>query len=532
MSTINDILYQRGPFSRKDSLRGALTLLRSCYDVLFYDLFVKVNIPEQSISGSNTIIYKVITEFERIQIDLFSQLEIDSILYHHQKLLFTREHNAVFIQFPFSQVTGIIDTFTVYYHGKPNVAQNPPWQGGFIWEKDKNGRPWVGVACQGHGASSWWPLKDHLSDEPDNGMRITINVPQSLMCVSNGVLVGQEDYEDGTTSFEWRVHAPINSYNVTLNIGDYVHFSDTLQGVLGILHLDFYVLSYHLEKAKKHFAQVKPLLHCFEKYLGPYPFYEDGYALVETPYWGMEHQGAIAYGNEFKNNNFGFDFIIVHESGHEWFGNHISIGDNADLWVHEAFTTYAEAIYVECVHGKEKALEYLQTQRKKINNQAAIQGPYEVNFDAWPDADMYYKGSWMLHTLRTIIADDALWWRALRKMYDVFRGGNVKGQRVRLWFSQFFNIELSSFFSQYLDFREIPILEYRLQKKANGDYTFSFRFQAQAPNFQMPIDVLLNGEKKRFWATTEWQAQNLSLTSEKDFTIDTENYLILTQKLK
>lgn len=528
LNAFNDVLYKRGPFTRKDSLRGALTELRTCYDVLHYNLNLKIDIPHKSIAGFNAIAFKAVSNFSQLQLDLFSHLVIDSIIFQGKKLIYQREYNAVFVQFP-EQKKGYIDTFTVFYRGKPNIAQKPPWEGGFVWEQDKNGKPWIGVACEGWGASSWWPLKDHLSDEPQNGVRLTINVPKDLMCVANGTLKGQEDLEDGTSNFEWVVQNPINSYNITLNIADYAHFSDTLNGRLGVLTLDYYVLSYNLEKAKKHFQQVKPMLRCFEKYFGPYPFYEDGYAMVETPYWGMEHQGAIAYGNNYQNNEFDFDFIIVHETGHEWYGNNISIADHGDLWVHEAFTTYMEAVYVECLQGKERALEYLLTQKSKIQNQAAIQGPLNVNFENWPDADMYYKGAWLLHTLRNIVDNDELWFGALRKMYNTFRLSVVSGEQIRNWLSLELGQDLAPILEHYLDFRTLPILEYKLKRTGNGSYTLAYRWKSKVKNFKMPIVFFAGTEKKRATATTDFQTMTLPILSEKEFELDTINYLIDTQ---
>ena len=355
------------PFTSADSLRGSLRPERTCFDVHFYNLELKVDPETKSIAGFNEIHFKAVNDFDRMQIDLFAEMEIDRILLDETELEFERKHNAVFIDFPEQIPGGTLEFITVEYHGTPRVAKMPPWDGGFVWKKDKNDKPWVGVACEGIGASLWWPLKDHLSDEPDS-MAFTTIVPSDLVSVSNGHLVKQEEREEGWTAWTWRVSYPINSYNVTVNIADYAHIEDTYTNASGEHELDYYVLSYNEEKATEHFKQVGPMLKIFEDAFGEYPFWKDGYALVETSYWGMEHQGAVAYGNKYKNNSHGWDYIIIHESGHEWWGNSVSCPDHAELWIHESFCTYSEAVYMERRFNYEKAVDYLRGHRMKIAN--------------------------------------------------------------------------------------------------------------------------------------------------------------------
>jgi len=425
-------------FTKADTLRGMLTPLRTCYDVTFYDLRIKLDIPKRSLSGKNTFYFKVTQDFKTCQIDLFDNMTIEKIEYHNRPISYKRKYHAVFLYFPVILKEGTKDSFTVYYKGRPREAVRAPWDGGFVWRKDKEKNDWVGVACEGIGASLWWPLKDHLSDEPDS-QAISIEVPKNLMAVSNGRLRSVE-HSEKTTRFNWFVSYPINSYNITLNVGNYAHLQDTYSSVDGKLTLDYYVLSYNRDKALKHFQQVKNMLKCFEQYFGAYPFQKDGYKLVETEYWGMEHQSCIAYGNNYQNNEWGFDYIIVHESGHEWFGNSISVPDHAEMWIHESFTTYTEAIFMECMYGYEKAVQYLTAQRFNILNQEPILGPLDVNYDRWIGADMYYKGAWMLHTLRSCVNNDELWFQTLKLFCLNFKYRIVNTNQV----IQFFNLHLKN----------------------------------------------------------------------------------------
>lgn len=491
----NKTIANRGSFDSQDTLRGKLSFMRNCYDVLYYDLFIDIDIAEQSLSGRNLLLYKNASDYNKLQVDLFSHFTIDKIIWHNQTLEFERNGNAVFITFPEMQQKGAIDSFTVFYSGKPQVARKPPWDGGFVWHEDKEGNPWVGVACEGLGASSWWPMKDHLSDEPDS-MRIRVSVPDPLKCIANGNLESVTPGPmPGKTTWNWFVSYPINSYNVTLNIADYAEINDVYEGLNGDLALDYYVLSYNKEKARAHFKQVGPMLDCFEKHFGPYPFYKDGYALVETPYWGMEHQSCVAYGNEYRNNAFGFDFIIIHETGHEWFGNNISARDHAELWIHESFTTYSEAIYMECLHGKETAEKYLLSQKPRIQNADPMLGPYDVNFEDFKSSDIYYKGSWMLHTLRNMVNDDAKWFAALRGTYDHFRLQTVSSQQIVDYFNEKLGKNYTPFFRQYLLYTTLPVFEYKLSGGQENGFVLEYRWRADEPEFLYPVEITIDGGK-------------------------------------
>ena len=494
------------PFSRSDSLRGTLNKFRSVYDVTFYDLNLKVNPEQKSISGANAIHYTVLQDFKKIQVDLFANMHIDSVTTENHKLSFEREGDAVFIDFPSSQQKGTKGVIKVYYGGNPIVAERPPWDGGFVWQKDANGTDWVGVACEGIGASLWWPNKDHLSDEPDS-MRITCAVPDGLMCVANGNLIHTEKLKEGYRSFTWSVQYPINNYNVSLNIADYAHIQDVYHSADGeALALDYYVLKYNEAKAKEHFTQVHEMLACFEKSYGQYPFWDDGYALVETPYWGMEHQGAIAYGNDYQNNEFGFDFIIIHESAHEYWGNSISVNDHAEMWIHEAFTTYAEALYLECKDDYPTAIRYLLTQKSKIQNKQVILGPLGVNYGGWEDADMYYKGTWMLHSIRNTLNNDTLWHATIKKLYQHFAYKHVNTEDIISYMSKATGYDLQPIFDLFLHYTEIPKLEYRIRKARKGKYTLEYRWNTSVEGFNMGMKYHdANGESNVIYPTDSWQ---------------------------
>jgi len=499
LASVSQILSTPQNFTLKDSLRGGLRPERENFNILHYDLRLRVEPTEEFISGYNTILFSVERKLQRLQLDLYSNLTIDSIVYNQQLLDYSRSFDAVFVDFKTPLVEYDTTSLTVYYHGHPIVAKNAPWDGGFVFKKDQNDNPWIGVAVQGDGASLWYPNKDHLSDEPDFGADIRITVPQPLKNISNGRLIGKKAIDSTQVEWHWRVESPINNYNITLNIGDYVHFTDTFQG----LSLDYYVLRSNLEKAKIHFQQVPIMLDCFHEKLGFYPFPKDGYKLVETPYLGMEHQSAIAYGNQFQQGYLGYDlsrtghglhwdFIIIHESGHEWFGNSISAADIADLWIHESFTTYTEAIYIECTKGKTAALEYLRGIRSNITNERPMIGSYGVNHSG--PGDVYYKGANMLGTIRSVINDDDQWWKTLKNFTSYFQHKVTNTEEVIAFFGEFNNnqeVDLRPIFEQYLYTTHPPILSIR--KK--GLFSYEARWENVSKNFRMPIE-LFDGKKK------------------------------------
>ncbi|SMO52825.1 M1 family metallopeptidase [Solitalea koreensis] len=474
--------------TRADSLRGTLSPERTCFDVKFYHLNIKVDPKAETVAGYNDISLEAENDFKRIQIDLFENMKVDSITWKGQQLNYSREYNAVFINFPETITKGSNQTLRFYYSGKPIVAARAPWDGGFIWKKDAAGSDWVGVACQGTGASLWWPNKDHQSDEPDS-MMISVAVPSDLMDVSNGRLRKKEDLGNGFTRYDWFVSNPINNYDVTINIANYKHFSDKINK----LDLDYYVLPENLEKAKKQFQQVKPMITCFEKYFGDYPFTSDGYKLVDTHYLGMEHQSAVAYGNKYTNGYLGrdlygsgiqlrFDYIIIHESGHEWFGNSVTAKDIADMWIHEAFTSYAEAVYVECMYGHNDYLKYVNSFKTRVLNDGPIIGPYGVNQEG--SADMYPKGALMLSTIRSIIDNDAVWFSILKGIPIDFRHKTTSTDEIITYMNRKTGMDLTKVFYQYLKYAHIP----ELQLKKEGNATL-YRWKADVPGFDMPVKI-------------------------------------------
>ncbi len=486
-------------FTYADTLRGTLSPFRTCYDVKFYDLNITVKPDQKLVEGYNAITFKANQDFQKFQIDLFSNMVIRSIEFRGQKLKYVREFNAVIVSFPSTLYKDSLYRINVNYEGNPQIAKNPPWDGGFTWTVDDNHKTWVGVSCQGTGASLWWPNKDHQSDEPDS-MHINIAVPKGLQDISNGRLVRYKDLGNGYTEYDWKVINPINNYDVTLNIGDYVHFGEKLND----LTCDYYVLSNHLEIAKKQFSQVKPMLECFQKYFGPYPFPEDGFKLVETPYLGMEHQSAVAYGNHFQNGYKGFDwsgtgigltwdYIIVHESAHEWFGNNITTNDMADMWVHEAFATYAESLFVECTQGYNKGQDYLFGERTQIKNKTPCIAPYGVNQEG--SEDMYFKGANMLNTVRHILQNDSLWFSILKGLNVEFRHKTVDGEDVIEYIckrANLKNLDLKPIFYQYLKTTQVP----ELKLEWVGKNKIRFKWNAETSGFAMPVDLILHNQNK------------------------------------
>jgi len=529
-------------FSRKDSLRGNLTTIRTCYDVTFYDLFIIIDIPEKVIERSyNEIHFTATTDFIYFQIDMANNMDVMLIEFEEGELEFNREFDAVYVYFPRTIKKGEHSKIKVWYGGYPKEAINPPWDGGFSWEKDENEKDWIGVSCQGLGASTWWPCKDHQSDEPDS-MRIICSAIYPNKIIANGNLrkdttIWSNYLNCWLNQSEWFVSYPINNYNVSINIGDYVHFSDVYISGEDTLDLDYYVLSYNEEKAKKHFKQVKPMMECFENYFGRYPFWNDGYALVETPYLGMEHQSAISYGNNYLEGyngsksfiaGFDFDYIIIHESGHEWWGNSITTNDIADMWVHEGFCTYSEVLYVECMHGYESMLKYVNNQKSRIKNDKPIIGPYHVNKEG--SGDMYQKSSLMFHTLRTLIEDDKLWFEIIKGIANVFKHQTIDGKDIITYINEKSGKDFTDFFNQYLAHKELPEFQYKLQKQGR-EITLIYRWEA-IENFDMPI--LINTGNKNLWIYPEnnWKEKSLGKIDIDDFRIIEELFLLDVKKVK
>jgi aminopeptidase N len=518
-------------FTRQDSLRGSITKERAWWDVKYYHLDIKVNVLDKTIKGSNTIRYQVVQEYDRMQIDLQNPMEIHKVIQDGKELKYKREGNAFFIELVAPQKIGSTKELIVFYGGKPKEAVNPPWDGGITWKKDSNGNPFIASSCQGLGASVWWPNKDHMYDEVES-MLISVNVPKNLMDVSNGRLQSVKELKDGTKTYNWIVSNPINNYGVNINIGDYVSFSEKYKGEKGNLDCNYYVLRDNLAKAKKQFQDVPKMLKAFEHWFGPYPFYEDSYKLVEAPYLGMEHQSSVTYGNGFQNGYRGrdlsgtgwglkFDFIIIHESGHEWFANNITYKDIADMWIHESFTNYSESLFVEYYYGKEAGFEYVRGIRKNIENDKPIIGKYEVNNEG--SSDMYYKGANMLHTLRQIVNNDEKWRGILRGLNSTFYHETVTTKQIEDYLSQQVGIDLSSVFNQYLRDTRIPTLEYFFKDNQVG-----YRWTNCVTGFNMPVKVTLNGKEELLQPETTWKnvpanTKNLKLEIDKNFYVASFN---------
>lgn len=519
-------------FTRQDTLRGSITKERSWWDLKHYDLDIKVNPKDHSIIGSNTIRYTVLKPYNVMQIDLQTPMEITKVTQDNAEVKFNREGNVYFITLTSAQNQGATKEIKVFYQGKPKVAVRPPWDGGITWAKDKNGKDFIASSCQGLGASVWWPNKDHMYDEVE-GMKISVNVPSSLTDVSNGRLEGSKVMKDGTKTYTWVVKNPINNYGVNINIGDYVSFSEKYQGEKGELDCSYYVLKDNLTKAKNHFKEVPKMLKAFEHWFGPYPFYEDGYKLVETPYLGMEHQSSVTYGNGYQNGYLGrdlsgtgwgmkFDFIIVHESGHEWFANNITYKDIADMWIHESFTCYSESLFLEYYYGKNAGEEYIYGIRNNIENDKPIIGFYHVNNEG--SGDMYYKGANMLNTLRQWINNDEKWRNILRGLNSTFYHQTVTTKQIEDYLSQQSGIDLNPFFNQYLRDVRIPTLEYTIKEN-----TLKYRWTNTVSNFEMPVKVKINDATVTLNPKADWT--ELSNQTKIDKLAADKNYYIISKKV-
>jgi len=519
------IFEEKDSFTRQDTLRGTITKERSWWDLNYYHLDIRVDPDKKYIEGRNTIFYTVLSENNIMQIDLQEPLIITSVKEGGNSLNFIREGNAFFIELEKTQTVGEVNNIIISYQGNPKTAVRAPWDGGFSWDKDENGNHFIATSCQGLGASVWWPNKDHMYDEVDS-MLISVNVPNNLIDVSNGRLREITVPDEKTKTYHWFVSNPINNYGVNLNIGDYVNFSEKYDGEKGTLDVEYYVLRYNLDKAKEHFKDVPKMLDAFEHWFGPYPFYEDSYKLVEVPYLGMEHQSSITYGNKYLKGYLGrdpsdtgwglkFDFIIIHESGHEWFANNITYIDMADMWIHEGFTAYSENLFLDYHHGKEAGADYTIGTRRGIKNDKPIIGPYNVNREG--SKDMYSKGANLLHTIRQIANNDSKWREVFRGLNKNFYHQTVSSKQVEKYISDNIDFDLKYVFDQYLRDNRIPTLEYKIQKKK-----FLYRWSNTIDGFNMPIELIVNNENIRIYPENDWKETNAKV---KKLTIDRDYYI-------
>ncbi len=512
--------------SKNDTLRGGSFQERTCYDVFYYDLKVKFDLKNKMLSGSNTIFFRTTLATNCIQLDLFANMVIDSIVYGAVRLNTSRVLGTFYVYLPKLLEANRTETITVYYHDSPTVAAKPPWDGGIIWQKDPNHKPWVGMACEGLGASSWWPCKDMLSDKPDS-MQCMYEVPKSLACIGNGTFVGKQKLSRGYQKYTWKISYPISAYNVTFNIGNYRQFQYQHRYKEDSLAMDFYVLPHQLTKAKKHFLQADTILQVFEQLFSKYPFQKDGYALVSSPYLGMEHQSAIAYGNEFKKGYLNTDFIILHETAHEWWGNHVAVDDMAEMWISEAFATYSEWLYYEYVYGKKYAMPYALHQRKMIENKMPMLGNREVNFPSLENIDIYYKGAWMLHTLRSWANNDSLWFGTLRAIQDTFGLHTINTPLLLDFVQRKLSVPLKVVANYYLTKTAIPIFEYEALPLSSEECLFRYRWVVDDCNeFNMPVRLLIGGKEKLLPATTAWQSNVLTNEESKNIQFPSTDYLV------
>jgi len=516
--------------TRAEILRGEYGPYRANNDLLYYELSVRVDPEQKFIRGHTLVRFKMLKDDNRIQLDLHQALSVDKIVLLRSgaadsALKFERDNGAVFVDFPQLLKAGRTYEVDVYYSGHPLETGR---FGGIAFRKDPAGRPWINTACEGEGASIWWPNKDQWRDEVEN-MRISVEIPRDLVDVSNGRFLGKKDLGDGYTRWDWLVNYPINNYNVSLNIGHYEHFSDKL----GDLTLDFYALPEDLEKAKKQFAQARGMIEAFQHYFGEYPFKKDGYKLIQAPYSGMEHQSAVTYGNHFANGYLErdwtgvgisprFDFIIIHESGHEWFGNSVSAADTSDMWIHEGWTTYLECLYVEYMYGKADGLKYTNGYKAKVQNRKPIIPQRGIN--ATPPQDMYFKGALFLNTLRSVIDDDKRWFALIRDVYQRFKYQNIMTEEMIAFFNQKTGCDLAPIFNQYLRHTALPVLELKFSERA-----VAYRWKVDEANFSMPVRVGLRDRWQLIQPTTEWQTLKTDIKKDQ-FEVATDLYFIEVQK--
>ncbi len=506
--------------TERNRLLGELLPERICYDVQRYDLNINIDVKKKALSGYVDFKAIAVNDFTTLQIDLASSMYLDSVIYKDRPLTTNRTEDAVLVDFPLID-QGDSFAFRVYYHGVPQEAKNPPWDGGFVWRKDEMGRDYVSVACEGDGCGLWWPLKDHISDEPDNGASMTFTVPEDLYCVSNGRLIStSENPENKTKTYTWEVLSPINNYNISVQLGNYVLLQDTVYRDNGSLEtMNHYVLDYHKDVASTVFPQARQVIRFFEKYYGDYQFWNDGYKLVEVSYLGMEHQSAVTYGNVWNNwggdhrswtkDYYGIiDGLLFHETAHEWWGNSITATDPAHVWIHEGMATYSESVFIEDQLGYNVMIDFMLRKRNGIRNKLPIVGPENQNY--WAFGDSYNKGAWALHTLRHLIDNDRLWWDILKSFAVNKAKSNVNTEDFQRHVEEKYGSSMSYFFKQYFYDNKIPLLEYYQDK---GKLYFTWKNVHES--FVMPLDIEVNGVEKRITP----KSSRVNSISIKDFSV-------------
>ncbi|QCE42182.1 M1 family metallopeptidase [Psychroserpens sp. NJDZ02] len=526
------LLQEKNKFTHQDTLRGSITPEREWWDLTYYHLDIQVNPEEKYIVGKNTIQYTVLKPKQILQIDLQEPLTLTKVTQNNKELEIKHDGNAHFVTLKDQQNIGETNSVIAYYEGKPREAIRAPWDGGISWKKDTNGNHFIASSCQGLGASVWWPNKDHMYDEVDS-MDISVTIPKGLMNVSNGRLKSIIDNKDETITTNWHVANPINNYGVNINIGNYANFSEVFKGEKGDLDMNYYVLKENLEKAKAHFKDAPKMMKAFEYWFGPYPFYEDSFKLVEVPYLGMEHQSSVTYGNQYMDGYLGddlsgtgwglkFDFIIIHESGHEWFANNITNIDIADMWIHESFTSYSENLFLDYYYGKEAAADYVIGKRKNVRNDRPLIGEYNVNNEG--SGDMYYKGENMLHTLRQLVNDDEKWRQILRTLNSKFYHQTVTTQQIEDYLADASGLDLKGFFNQYLRSIKIPVLEYKVEGKK-----LHYKWTNTVDDFVMPIQIESNGQPR--WISPTVKNQTLKLKSKNSKIVVDRDFYITVKAL-
>ena len=499
--------------TERNRLLGELLPERACYDILFYDINIEIDVDKKYIKGYVDFTALAVENFEKLQVDLAKSMQLNNVEYNGKILSTNRKEDAVYINFP-KITAGSEFTFRVYYEGSPQVAKNPPWDGGFVWEKDEAGRDYVSVACEGDGCGLWWPLKDHISDEPDKGARMSFTVPKELMCVSNGRLIDTSDNDNGTRTYIWQVVNPINNYNISVQLGNYVSLVDTVHRSNGKIEtMTHYVLDYHKEVASTVFPQARKVIRFFEKNFGDYQFWEDGFKLVEVSYLGMEHQSAVTYGNVWSNwggdhrswtrDYYGIiDGLLFHETAHEWWGNSVTAKDPAHVWIHEGMAVYSEAMFIEQELGYNVMIDFMRKKRR-FQNISPIVGPENENY--WAFGDSYNKGAWAMHTLRHVVNNDNLWWDTIKTFAKEYAKSNVNTKDFISHVENKTKMRLNYFFDQYFFDKRVPTLQY-----FQAGNKFHYRWADTVSDFAMPINIEINGQEKRIIPKTEKQTLTIS----------------------
>ncbi|OOG74346.1 M1 family metallopeptidase [Algoriphagus sp. A40] len=463
---------------------GPVDPLQRKFKVRHYRLELELLPESQSIQGSNTVTFSADEKLDTLRLNLIDEYQVGKVLMDGKEVKFTHQNDILDI----IPIDCTCDQVQVFYGGKTPIAENPPWQGGFTWEKDQLGNHWMGLSSQGEGSQIFMPALDHPSSEPSEGTDVIITAPSPYFVASNGRLIGTEAKGDKIT-YHWTSTYPINVYNINFTMGIFQEEKLDFKSVSGkTVPMHVWVLQENRAKAKELLDILKESAETQEKYFGAFPFPEDKIAVVETPYLGMEHQTINAYGNNFQFVPMGktqYDWLLHHELGHEWFGNKVSVADFADMWIHEGLTAYGDWLFYWEHGGPDAYFAKAKAEAKNLPHALPVVSPPNSTEEEAYHGEIYSKGAMVIHSLRGVLGDEIFF--PMIKAFASDERFTYQNQVSTKDFTDFVQTysgkDLQGFFDLYLYTTDLP--ELKVSKKGKSGYAISL----QGIDFEIPVEV-------------------------------------------